>query len=125
LTYSEEMVRLARERAPRAEVVLGSAEQLPLADASFTAVAMSVVFFLLADPVAVLRRCGRVLVPGGRLAIYTTSPQLRGTPAAPEPVASRGNFYGDEELAALAREAGFANALVANDHGGQLLTGCV
>ena len=87
---------------------------------------MSVVFFVLADTVAVLRRCGRVLVPGGRLALYTTSPQLRGTPAAPEPVASRGTFYGDEELAALAREAGLANVVVvANDHGGQLLTGSV
>lgn len=50
---------------------------------------------------------------------------MRATPAAPEPAASRGNFYGDEELAALAREAGLANVVVANDHGGQLVTGSV
>jgi ubiquinone/menaquinone biosynthesis C-methylase UbiE len=107
LDHSDEMVRLARERAPKAEVVLGTAERLPFADGSFTAVAMSIVFFFLDDPVAVLRECRRVLAPGGRLAVYTTSPALRGTPAAPEPLASRGHFYEDDELAALAREAGF------------------
>lgn len=123
LDHSEEMVSLARERAPGAEIVVGRAEQLPFADASFTAVAMSIVFFFLSDPVAILRECGRVVAPAGRLALYTTSPQLRGTPAAPEPIASLGNFYGDEELAALGREAGLADVLVANDGGGQLVTG--
>jgi SAM-dependent methyltransferase len=122
LDHSEEMVRLARERAPGAEVVLGSAERLPFADASFTAVSMSIVFFFLPDPVAALRECRRVLAPRGRLAIYTTSPALRGTPAAPEPLAARGHFYEDEELAELARAAGFAGVAVADDDGGQLLT---
>jgi hypothetical protein len=70
----------------------------------------------------VLRECRRVLAPGGRLAVYTTSPALRGTPAAPEPLASHGHFYEDEELAELARQAGLAAVVVANDHGGQLLT---
>jgi len=59
---------------------------------------------------------------GGRLALYTTSPSLRGTPAAPEPLASRGQFYEDEELAELARQAGLAAVVVVNDDGGQLLT---
>jgi ubiquinone/menaquinone biosynthesis C-methylase UbiE len=122
LDHSEEMVRLARERAPGAEVVLGRAEQLRFADASFTAIAMSIVFFFLRDPIAVLGECRRVLAPGGRLALYTTSPALRGTPAAPEPLASRGHFYEDEELADLARQAGLAAVVVVNDNGGQLLT---
>jgi SAM-dependent methyltransferase len=122
LDHSEEMARLARERAPAADVVLGSAERLPFADASFTAIAMSIVFFFLPDPIAVLRECRRVLAPGGRLAVYTTSPALRGTPAAPEPLASRGHFYEDEELADLARQAGLATVAVVNDDGGQLLT---
>src|SRR4051794_11699421 len=79
LDHSAEMVALARERAPRAEVVLGSAERLPFADGAFTALSMSIVFFFLPDPVTALSECRRVLAPGGRLAVYTTSPALRGT----------------------------------------------
>jgi SAM-dependent methyltransferase len=122
LDHSQDMVDLARERAPDAEVVLSKAEALPFANETFSAVAMSIVFFFLDDPVGVLRECRRVLRPGGRLAIYTTGPELRGTPAAPEPVASRGHFYADEELAELAESAELRNLKVRNDHGGQLLT---
>jgi SAM-dependent methyltransferase len=122
LDHSEEMVRLARERAPGAEVALGSAERLPFRDASFTAIAMSIVFFFLPDSIAALCECRRVLTAGGRLALYTTAPALRGTPAAPEPLAGRGHFYEDEELAELARHAGLLDVAVVNDHGGQLLT---
>jgi SAM-dependent methyltransferase len=122
LDHSEEMVRLARERAPEAEMILGRAEELPFADGAFTAVAMSVVFMFLADPVAVLRECRRVLMPGGRVAIYTTSPALRGTPAAPEPLASRSHFYDDDALAALVRRSGLTDVAVTDDRGGQLVT---
>jgi SAM-dependent methyltransferase len=121
LDHSEEMVRLARERAPAADVLHGTAERLPFAEASFDAVAMSIVFMFLPDPAAVLGECRRVLSPGGRLAIYTTAPELRGTPAAPEPLASRSRFYDDDELAALAHGAGLAGIMVTNDGGGQLL----
>jgi len=116
------MVDLAQERAPGARIVLAGAEHLPFADASFTAVAMVVVFFFLPDPVAVLCECRRVLAGDGRIALHTTSPELRGTPAAPEPVASLGYFYNDQELAGLARQAGWADIVVTNDHGGQLLS---
>ena len=80
LDHSEEMVDLARRRAPGAEVVVGSAENPPFADAAFTAVAMSIVLLFLVDPVAVLRECHRVLARDGRVAIYTTSPDA-GFPA--------------------------------------------
>jgi hypothetical protein len=63
-----------------------------------------------------------VLRPGAPVAIYTTGPELRGTPAAPEPLASLGHFYSDAGLAALASRAGLADAQVRNDGGGQLLT---
>jgi hypothetical protein len=68
--------------------------------------------------------CGgrRVLRPGAPVAIYTTGPELRGTPAAPEPLASLGHFHPDAELAALASQAGLHDARVRNDGGGQLLT---
>jgi ubiquinone/menaquinone biosynthesis C-methylase UbiE len=122
LDHSEEMVRLARERSGGAEVVLGDAANLPFPGASFTAVAMSIVFMFLPDPEAVLGECRRVLSSGGRVAIYTTGPELRGTPAAPEPLASQSRFYDDDELAALARRSGLTGAAVVNDGGGQLLT---
>jgi SAM-dependent methyltransferase len=121
LDHSEEMVELACERAPEAEVVLGSAERLPFEDHAFTAVSMSIVFFFLPEPVAALAECRRVLEPGGRLAVYTTAPKLRGTPAAPEPLAARGHFYEDDELVALAERAGFSDVTVTDDDGGQLL----
>ena len=122
IDHSDEMVQLARERATGADVVRGSAEELPFDDESFTALAMAMVLFFFADPVGVLRECRRVLRPGGRLAIYTTGAELRGTPAAPEPIASRGAFYTDGELADLARRAGLRDVAVRNDGGGQLLT---
>ena len=121
--HSKEMVRLAREVAPEADVVLGKAESLPFEDEMFTCVASATAFFFFPDPLAVLREGRRVLRPGGRLAIATTPPEMRGTPAAPEPMASIGRFYTDEELAALAREAGFADVSVTRDgRGSQLLT---
>jgi ubiquinone/menaquinone biosynthesis C-methylase UbiE len=123
LDHSEEMVRLARERAPGATVVLGPAEALPFDDAAFTAVSMSVVLLFLGDPEAALRESRRVLVSGGRLAAYTTAPELRGTPAAPEPLAAQAHFHDDAALAGFATHAGFADVRVANEDGGQLLTG--
>lgn len=119
--HSEAMVALARERAPGAEVVLAGVERLPFADQMFAAVALSVVFFFLDEPVAALRECHRVLRTGGRLAVYTTGPELRGTAAAPEPIANLGHFYADEVLAELGRAAGLRSVTVRNDHGGQLL----
>ena len=121
LDHSQDMVLLARNRAPGAEVVNAKAEALPFPNETFTAVAMSIVFFFLEDPIGVLGECRRVLRGGGRLAIYTTGPELRGTPAAPEPVASHGHFYADEELADLARRAELRDVKVRNDRGGQLL----
>ena len=120
IDHSAEMTRLARQRAPGTGVVCAAAENLPFAGHAFSALAMSVVFVFLADPVRVLREGRRVLRPGAPVAIYTTGPELRGTPAAPEPLGSHGHFYSDAELAALASLAGLHDARVGND-GGQLL----
>jgi ubiquinone/menaquinone biosynthesis C-methylase UbiE len=122
IDHSEEMVALARERAPGARVDVGRAEKLGFDDASFTAVAMSIVLMFIDEPVAALRECNRVLTPAGRIAVYTTAPSLRGTPAAPEPLASRAHFHEDDELADLFRRAGFEDVTVVNDDGGQLVS---
>jgi ubiquinone/menaquinone biosynthesis C-methylase UbiE len=123
LDHSADMVALARERAPRSTVVLGTAESLPFPGDAFTAVSMSIVFLFLPNPLAVLRECRRVLAANGALAVYTTSAELRGTPAAPEPFASRSYFHSDMELVELGRRAGFVDVVVDNDNGGQLMTG--
>jgi hypothetical protein len=44
------------------------------------------------------------------LVLFTGSKELRGTPAAPEPMASRLHFYEDHELKELAQKAGFSEA---------------
>jgi ubiquinone/menaquinone biosynthesis C-methylase UbiE len=124
LDHSPDMVRLAREITHgAAEIVRGDAAQLPFDDASFTAVSCIVAFFFFDDPVAALREVRRVLErERGRVAVYTTAPELKGTPAAPYPLATRGHFYEDHELEALARDAGFTTAEVMRpDEGAQLL----
>lgn len=114
LDHSRDMVRVARVKTG-ARIELGEAEALPFADGEFTAVSCLVAFFFFAEPVAALREMGRVLDPErGRLAVMTTAPEAKGTPAAPYPLASRGHFYTDEELVALAREAGLREARIAH-----------
>jgi SAM-dependent methyltransferase len=115
--HSAEMVRVARELNAaavdegRLEIVQGAAEALPFADDSCTCAAMMQVFFFV-EPEPVLRECRRVVREGGTLAVFTVSEDAKGSPAAPEPMASRGRFYTDEQLVELARAAGFADATV-------------
>jgi ubiquinone/menaquinone biosynthesis C-methylase UbiE len=122
--HSREMVRLARKTTgDRARIVYGSAEELPFGDGEFTAISCLVAFFFFHEPVRVLREFRRVLQPEvGRVAVYTTAPEMKGTPAAPYPLATRGHFYEDAELDAVAREAGFGTVDVTRpDQGAQLL----
>ncbi len=116
--HSPEMVRLAREvnrdtiNEHRLEVLESKADRLPYSDAMFTCAVMTSVFGFLPDPVKALGEIHRVLTKGGRVAVFTVPKELSGTPAAPEPIASRVHFYEDQELEQLARKAGFAEAHV-------------
>jgi SAM-dependent methyltransferase/uncharacterized protein YndB with AHSA1/START domain len=116
IDHSSDMVKVAREvnheaiQQNRLEIREGDAGSLPYPDGTFTCAVMTGVFGFISDPVKALSEIQRVLAPGGRLVLFTGSKELRGTPAAPEPVASRLYFYEDGELLELARKAGFGEA---------------
>ena len=118
IDHSPEMVRLTREEnraafeAGRLAVREGDAGHLPVGDGVFTSCVCVNAFLFFPDPVGSLREIYRSLAPGGRLAILTETPAARGTLAAPEPFASRGRFYEPDELAGLARAAGFSRVEV-------------
>jgi ubiquinone/menaquinone biosynthesis C-methylase UbiE len=126
--HSRDMLELAGELnagavgAGRLRLVHADAADLGLAACSFTCAAMAHVYFFLSDPVTALGELHRVLAPGGRLAVATLGPEMKGHPqAAPEPLASQGFFWTDEQLAGHAREAGFRDAWVSRRNGRQLL----
>ncbi|HYN22993.1 MAG TPA: methyltransferase domain-containing protein [Thermoanaerobaculia bacterium] len=116
--HSPDMVRLAREAnreavaAGRLEIFEASAQRLPFPDDAFTCGAMTAVLGFLPDPVAALAEIRRVLRTGGRLVVLGSDPEVRGTMAAPEPMASRLRFYDGDELERLGREAGFGTVSV-------------
>jgi SAM-dependent methyltransferase len=118
IDHSPDMVGLAQQEnrgavtEGRLEVCQASADHLPFPDATFTCAVMTGILGFLPDPVATLREIRRVLRQGGRLVALGSDPELRGTPAAPEPMASRLRFYDDDKLQRLAREAGFTEARV-------------
>ncbi|MCI0434377.1 MAG: methyltransferase domain-containing protein [Gemmatimonadetes bacterium] len=118
LDYSIEMVRAARAANRQAvlehrlHVVHANAARVPFRDRVFTCAAMTGVLGFLPDPIGALREIHRTLEPGGRLVMLGSDPSLRGTPAAPEPFASRLHFYDDVELEGLGRTAGFEDARV-------------
>jgi SAM-dependent methyltransferase len=118
IDHSPEMVQLARREnseavaAGRLKVIEANADSLPFDDESFTCAAMTGVLGFLPDPVAALNEIRRVLAKGGRVVVLGSDVIWKGTPAAPEPMASRLKFYDDDELGRLAREAGLGEVRV-------------
>src|SRR5881396_3568186 len=62
-----ESLQRARQRAPRARLVRGSAEALPFRDGAFDTVVSGLVFCSVPDPARGLAEVKRVLRPGGAL----------------------------------------------------------
>ncbi|HKW43479.1 MAG TPA: class I SAM-dependent methyltransferase, partial [Thermoplasmata archaeon] len=116
--HSPEMVRLASAvnrtaiNAGRLTIAEAEADRLPVPSDTFSCAVMTGVFGFIHDPGAALREIHRALRDGGRLVLFTGTSALRGTPAAPEPMASRIHFYDDAELVRLAKDAGFGEARV-------------
>ena len=116
--HSPEMVRLTREQnqaaleAGRLSVLEGDAGDLPVDDGAFTKCVCTTAFPFFPDPGAALREMRRALVAGGQLVLFMDTAAARGTPAAPEPFASRDRFYEPKELSGLVRTAGFSDVQV-------------
>ncbi len=116
--HSPDMVRQARETnreaiaEGRLEILEANAQRLPFPDEKFTCAAMTAVLGFLSDPVAALAEIRRALRSGGRLVVLGSDPEVKGTMAAPEPMASRLRFYDSDELERLGRGAGFATVRV-------------
>ncbi len=118
IDHSPEMVRLAREAnresvaSGRLAVLDGRADALPFPDDAFSCAVMTGVLGFLPDPVAAFSEIRRVLARGGRLVALGSDPEMKGTPAAPEPMGSRLRFYDAAQLETLGRQAGFIDVRV-------------
>lgn len=113
IDHSPDMVRLATQQnlesitEGKLKISVSEADSLPYQDSIFTCAVMSSVLGFLPDALATFKEVYRVLAEGGRFVTFSGSKALRGTPAAPEPIASRLHFYEPREIEDLARRAGF------------------
>lgn len=118
IDHSADMVRVASEAnseaisEKRLTISKSEAESLPFQDGMFSRAVMTGVLGFLPDPSAAFKEVFRVLRTGGRFVAFTSTKELKGTPAISEPVESRVKFYEDEELERLAKDASFSLARV-------------
>jgi ubiquinone/menaquinone biosynthesis C-methylase UbiE len=118
IDQSRDMVSVATSVNARAteegrlKIVHCDASHIPFPDAMFNYAVMSGVLQFLSEPVATFREILRTLKPGGLLVVTSSTKELRGTPAAPEPIANYLRYYEDNELESLAKLSGFSEVTV-------------
>ena len=116
--HSPDMVKLATEQNQESiargklKISVSEADSLRFPDKTFTCAVMTGVLGFLPDAPRTFKEVFRVLANGGRFVTFSGSKQLRGTPAAPEPMASRLHFYEADEIENMAQRAGFKEAKV-------------
>lgn len=113
IDHSHEMIDVAGQLNKnfiddgRLELIESVAENMPFNDESFTCAAMTGALGFLPDPVRVFKEIFRVLGNNGRMIVQGSDPAIKGTPAAPYPIADRLQFYNEQEFEKIATEAGF------------------
>ncbi|MFZ0891109.1 MAG: class I SAM-dependent methyltransferase [Thermoplasmata archaeon] len=120
IDHSHDLLEVAAEQNAGAialgqlQLKFGDAADLPFPDGRFTCAVMTGVLGFLPDPFATFREIARTLTPGGRLAVYSGTKKMYGTPAAGPRTAGGVRFYEKREVTAFARSAGFSSIRV--DH---------
>ncbi len=119
IDWSEEKVRLARERladriaAGTAEVVHGDATALPWDEGTFSAVTCMDAFPFLPDPPRVLSEILRVLRPGGRLVMQIGMRWPDGPPEhLPHPISQLVDVGDEGAIRKMVEDAGFGEVSV-------------
>jgi ubiquinone/menaquinone biosynthesis C-methylase UbiE len=76
---SEEMLKLARSKSDEIDWIIGSAEKIPAENASFDGCLATLTIHHWSDLERGFKEVSRVLKPGGRLVLFTSTPkQMRG-----------------------------------------------
>lgn len=110
MDLSDILLAEARRQHPKAVLVRGDADRLPLKTAGFNAVFCECVCSLLSDPARALDEWQRVLVPGGTLVLADLYCRMPRTPMA-GPAAAAGCLGGATDRPTMfrrIRSAGFA-----------------
>jgi SAM-dependent methyltransferase len=116
--HSPDLLEVAAKQNARAiasgrlQLKYGDAGDLPFPNDRFTCAVMTGVLGFLPDPNATFREIARTLAPGGRIAVYSGTKKMYGTPAAGPRTAGGVRLYEDREVTAFARRAGFTSIRV-------------
>lgn len=119
IDHSPEMIEVASHKNAssikegKLNIFEGEAEALPFEEGQFTCAVSTGVFGFIRYPSVFFSEVFRVLRNSGRFVLYSGSKKLKGTPAAPDPIADDYiRWYEDEEIVNLASEAGFQDPVV-------------